>query len=182
MSKLKKMFLVLFIALIGMVVMPPQEAKAKAFIVYDGALAWIIITYDYGDCRPPMICYPEECVEIRFFGYPYERSIFIPRCCGKISHNDNVVAFNNSQVNFNIEFDKVLYATVNNDAIVSIYEVASGKCVLNCSMVKDDRIVLKQIEESKYFVVLIETFDGIYEYQTFFINNNQLFVGGENEK
>ena len=181
MQKLKKMFLVLFVALIGMVAVPDLKAETytrTSLMVLDGVLITVIESTIY-PCDIPMVCDPEYCIEFRYFP-PLIPSIFIPRYCGKILLDGDIVASNNVDMDFYVGFDDVVYITANNDAMVAVYELVTGKSVVDDFYVtRNNRTNLeKTFEDNKHYLIQLKMLTEVY-HQTFFINNNQLFVGGK---
>jgi len=180
--KLNTKILVLLFTMIGIFIIH-QKVKSVPFLK---------ATYSYFCPGWGAIVYTSDYFDVFFFagesgeGFNYTKSCltppeFIGPCnCGicvrsKISiwwqHNPNF--------NFSLEYDNNIFAIVNQDAIINVFELSSGRCIVNNhSLTINKKYQLENIQQNLHYIIVFQTSNQIHQFP-FFISNNQLFQGGK---
>ena len=66
------------------------------------------------------------------------------------------------------------------DSTVEIFELSTGNSIVKNTVIrKNNKLVVNNIKNNRMYVIGVKNSDGVYQQQTFFVNDNQLFIGGQ---
>ena len=178
MSYIKKMFLVLFVALIGMVAVP-QEAKAMPSLTYSfsflgvGPLGFGL--YDVYE-GPIMLVPPLVVMQM------LPAALFPPIIISGWQHVVNPKRSYNEiadGVMFDLKSDDGLSVKSNVNGVCNLYELTSGKQVSDKISILGGAYQSVNFQfENKPYLILFEVDGQIVHHQHFYFSNNNLFIGG----
>jgi len=120
---------------------------------------------------------PTTCVATQY------RCLVQPCFCNACRFTKSSFLFANENINYSIKYDRNLTVRVDDDVIIDVYEIGTGKTLIKDVIInKNIEVALNGIEKNKHYMIHFKRLDEIIKQQMFFINNNQLFEGGKYEK